>query len=271
MPELPEVENVKNTLAPHVVGKKINNVEVYIERLVKHPIVENFVAELKSLTIKDLKRRGKYLLFELSKDKLMVIHLRMTGALIYTDDAEPPKYSRIKFQLNKGNLWYTDVRTLGTIHLLNKGENIIKGLANLGPEPLENDLTLSYLKKALKEKNTSIKGALLDQSIIAGLGNIYVDEALFLASLLPTKKASDVKGKQLEKLYQSIINVIAQGIKNRGTSFRDYKDGEGKKGENQEHLKAYGRKEQPCYTCGTSIKYAKVAGRGTCYCPKCQK
>lgn len=271
MPELPEVENVKKTLAPHIVNKEITGVEIYVERLIKYPEVKNFVTKIVGLKIKDLQRRGKYLLFKLSDDKLLVIHLRMTGALIYSDADEMPKYTRVRFQLSKGNLWYTDVRTLGTIHLLDKGENIIKGLANLGPEPLENDLTLDYLKSTLKEKHASIKGVLLDQAVIAGLGNIYVDEALFIAGILPSKKASEVKSKKVEKLYDAIIKVIAQGIENRGTSFRDYKDGDGNKGGNQEHLLAYGRKDQPCYTCGSLMKYVKVVGRGTCYCPKCQK
>ncbi len=272
MPELPEVENVRRTLAPHLLGRKITLIEIYVGRMIKWPDSDKFVAELTGRLINNLLRRGKYLLFDLDNDKLLVVHLRMTGALVVTPTDQPPPYARIRFALSDGSsLWYTDVRTLGTLHLLSKGENIIKGLKGLGPEPLAGQLDLAYLRTVLAKRKSTIKGLLLDQSVIAGIGNIYADEALAVAGIRPDRKANEISAKESKKLFEAIIKVIAQGIENRGTSFRDYKDGDGKKGSNQEHLLVYGRGKKPCHECQTPIEYVKVAGRGTCYCPKCQK
>ncbi len=271
MPELPEVESIRRTLAPHLLGRRVAAVKIHVGRMIKHPGEEAFAAALTGRVINNLLRRGKYLLFDLDGDKLLVVHLRMTGALIVTTNGDVPDYGRIDFTLSDGShLWYTDVRTLGTLHLMDKGETIVKGLASLGPEPLEGQLAVPYFQSALKKRKSTVKGVLLDQSAIAGIGNIYADEALFLAGIRPDRRADSLGIDESEKLHWAVLAVIAQGIENRGTTFRDYKDGEGKKGSNQEHLWVYGRSKQPCKKCGAVIEYMRVAGRGTAYCPHCQ-
>ncbi len=271
MPELPEVENIRKTLLPHLLGRRIVDVQIYIDRMIKYPQSSEFAQNIVGVTINNVLRRGKYLLFVFDDEKLLVVHLRMTGALIVTEKDEMPAYARIKFSLSDGSiLWYTDVRTLGTLHLLNKGENPIKGLRELGPEPLSVQMNAAYLKDKITGSKKSIKAVLLDQSIIAGIGNIYADEALHIAKIRPDKKAGELTDKQIKLLCQAIVKVISQAIENKGTSFRDYKDGDGQKGQNQDHLLVYGRKNKPCYTCTTPIEYQRTAGRGTCFCPKCQ-
>ena len=271
MPELPEVENVRRTLAPHLLGRKIVNVEIYLDRIIKHPSVKAFCEGVKGSTVNNILRRGKYLIFSFDNDKLLIVHLRMTGALLASESDEPPAYAKIKFELSDGNyLWYTDIRTFGTLHLVNKGENIVKGLANLGPEPNKEQLKVAYLKEAFGKKKAPIKSVLLDQTVIAGLGNIYVDEALAMAGIRPDRKANELNEKEIKKVHKAIISVIEQGIVNGGTSFRDYTDGEGNKGSNQDYLLAYGKYGKPCDKCGTIIEYTKIGGRGTSFCPKCQ-
>ena len=270
MPELPEVENIRLTISPRLLGRKIAGIEIYIGRVIKWPAVEDFAQGLSGSTITGISRRGKYLIFNLDNQRFLVVHLRMTGALIISP--EQPPYSRIKFALSDGGcLWYTDVRTLGTLHLLNQGENIIKGLQTLGPEPFRGQLKRQYFAAALKNRAGSVKGVLLDQSVIAGVGNIYADEALALAGIRPDRPASGINAREITKLHQAVIKVIEQGIADRGTSFRDYKDGDGQPGEHQKHLMVYGRHGQHCRNCGNTLAYKKISGRGTTYCPSCQQ
>ena len=268
MPELPEVEQVRKTLLPHIKGKKINKVDVFLPRLIQYPTADMFEKKLKGRTILDVGRRGKYLLLQTDKGTL-VVHLRMTGALVVS--AEEPPYAKVKFTLSdKINLWFTDIRTFGTLYYVDDDFEI-KGLVSLGPEPLSKDLTVDYLFSLALKSRKPLKTFILDQTIIAGLGNIYADEALFLAGIKPTRLACDVEKKEIPKLIKAINQVISQGIKNRGTTFRDYKDGEGKKGNNQNYLMVYSRGGKPCKKCGSILEKTKVGGRGTVYCPKCQK
>lgn len=271
MPELPEVESVRRTLAPHLIGRKIIGVEVALDRIIKHPSVTEFCRAIKNSAINNILRRGKYLIFTFDNQKLLIVHLRMTGALIATESDAAPAYSKIKFSLSDGHyLWYTDIRTFGTLYLVNVGEAVVKGLSSLGPEPNKEQLKLAYLKTMFKKKKAPIKSVLLDQTVIAGLGNIYVDEALFLSGIRPDRKANELADKEIKKLHKVIIEVIEQGIENGGTSFRDYKDGNGEKGSNQEHLFAYGRYGKPCLKCDAILEHDRIGGRGTSYCPKCQ-
>ena len=272
MPELPEVETIKETLLPNIKGKTINAIDILLARVIKYPDEKTFAQELVNAKIKDVLRRGKYLVILLSTGKKLVIHLRLTGALIYSKDMDIPKYTCIKFVLSDNSyLYYTDVRTLGTLYLVDENsEKFIKGLVTLGPEPMETVLEENYFKAGILKRTAPIKSVLLDQTFIAGLGNIYVDEALFIANIMPGRKASTLKENEIKQLYKSVIAVIKQGIKNHGTTFRDYKDGEGNKGDNQNHLFVYGKSKTPCQKCQTVLEYTKIGGRGTTFCPKCQ-
>ena len=273
MPELPEVEQVKKTLSPHVVGKKIKNVEIRLPRLIQYPSAQEFAQNLVGKTIQSIERRGKYLRLNISQDMYVLVHLRMTGALLAVGKTEPePDYAKIKFELTgTEDLWFTDIRTFGTLYLINHNDKIIPGYATLGPEPIGTALTGDYLAQACQKKTGAIKAVILDQKIIAGLGNIYADEALFAAGIMPTRQANKLTAEEYVKLVEAMKKVIAQGIKNHGTTFRNYQDAEGHKGDNVKHLMVYSRKGEPCKVCGTTLEQTKVAGRGSVYCPHCQK
>ena len=272
MPELPEVESVVRDIRPFVCGKKICDVEIFLPRLVKTD-VDAFCISLVGQSIKSVERRGKYILISLGNKKLLVIHLRMTGALIYLEKgsqkSEP--YTRIKFCLEDGSrLIYADSRTLGTLHLVD-GICELKGLAELGLEPLAPDFSADYLRERLARKKGSIKGALLNQEIIAGLGNIYVDEALFRSGIHPERVALTLEKKELSLLHREIQEVIREALGEGGTTFRDYRNGLGEAGNFQERLKVYGREGKPCTKCGKALEKIRVVGRGTHFCRYCQK
>ncbi|MEG1345341.1 MAG: bifunctional DNA-formamidopyrimidine glycosylase/DNA-(apurinic or apyrimidinic site) lyase [Acidaminococcaceae bacterium] len=273
MPELPEVEQVRKTLIPHIVGKIIKKVEVRLPRLIQHPSAETFANVLVGQCIQAVKRKGKYLTLEFQTNLKLVIHLRMTGALIATaQGAEEPAYAKVKFELTGDQtLWFCDIRTFGTLHLIINDDISIEGYDTLGPEPFSPELTPEYLQTVCQKRKAAIKGVILDQKVIAGLGNIYADEALATAGILPQKPANSLSEKELARLIKGINKVIKQGIKNHGTTFRDYKDGEGKQGSNQHYLLVYGRGGEPCKKCGRLLATTKVAGRGTTYCPHCQQ
>ena len=273
MPELPEVDQVRKTLAPHVVGKKIKNVEIRLPRLIQYPSAEEFAAKLSGKTIQSIERRGKYLRLDVGKDVYILVHLRMTGALLAVAKKAPePDYAKIRFELTgPEDLWFTDIRTFGTLYLIDHDDKIIEGYATLGPEPIGTALTADYLEKACKKKTGAIKAVILDQKIVAGLGNIYADEALFAAGILPARQANKLTKEEYENLVKAMKKVIAQGLKNHGTTFRNYQDAEGHKGDNVRYLMVYSRKGEPCKVCGTKLEQIKVAGRGSVYCPHCQK
>lgn len=273
MPEMPEVETIKKSLLPNVVNKKIDNVEVLLDRMIKFPTAEMFKRLLNGATITDLKRTGKYLRFVLQSGDELIVHLRMTGQLIYCANVKNDvKYARIIFSFSDGtSLVYADLRTLGAIYVVNEQEKTnIKGLVEMGPEPLSDEFTLSYLTDALKKKKTKLKSLLLNQSFIGGLGNIYADEALFLANIHPQKIGAELDKAQINRLYKAVNKVIADGIADGGTTFRDYRDGNGEKGSHQEKLFVYQRTGKPCQKCGTAIERLVIGGRSSHFCPKCQ-
>ena len=273
MPELPEVEQVRKTLIPHIVGKTIKQVEVGLPRMIQYPTATEFIKKVAGKKIISIDRRGKYLRINLAGDMYILAHLRMTGALLAVSKKDPePPYAHVKFELTgEENLWFTDIRTFGTLYLIDHDDKVIEGYATLGPEPMEKALTGEYLAQACKKKTGAIKAVILDQKIIAGLGNIYADEALFGAGILPTRPANSLTREEYAKLVKSINTVIAQGIKNHGTTFRNYQDADGKQGTNVLYLNVYGRKGEKCKKCGTILEHCKVVGRGSVYCPHCQK
>lgn len=273
MPELPEIEQVRKTLKPHIVNKMVKHVDIRLPRMIKHPAPENFADILVGQSVRELKRRGKYLIIEFNTNLRLVIHLRMTGALVAADSdvAEPP-YAKVRFDLTGDKtLWFCDIRTFGTMHLIVNDDISLPGLEKLGPEPGSSEFSAEYLEKIVKNRTGAIKGVLLNQEAVAGLGNIYVDEALAHAGILPQKPARSLSRKELKELVASVNKVIRQGIKNHGTTFRNYVDGNGTQGTNQHHLLVYGRKGQPCKKCGRQLIGTKVAGRGTTYCANCQR
>ena len=272
MPELPEVEQVRKTLLPHIKGKTITKVEVYLDRLVKHPSSEQFIKNLTGRTIEDVCRRGKYLVLKTGVNQKLIVHLRMTGSLVaQASDLEAPPYAKIKFELTDGvTMWFCDIRTFGTLYLVTDDDCYIAGYETLGPEPLTVGFNPEYLAPIAAKSRKPIKTLILDQTVIAGLGNIYADECLALAGILPTRIANTLTRAEIEAVHEAANKVIAQGIANRGTTFRDYKDGEGNQGDNQNPLLVYGRGGEPCKTCGEPLATTKVGGRGTTYCAKCQ-
>lgn len=274
MPELPEVETVRRTLEERIVGLTITGVVLILPKVIKSPSPGEFSERVAGRKIKKLGRRGKYLLIHLDHNLTLVIHLRMTGRLVYSESLTPPaKYTHAIFRLNNGfSLFFDDMRQFGRLALVDTGRlDEWPGLRILGVEPLSDSFTREYLKKELKRRHKKIKSLLLDQTFIAGLGNIYADEALHRARINPEKSAANLTPRQVARLYLAIREVLEEGIANRGTSFRDYVDGMGQPGSNQEALKVYGREGKPCLNCGTPVCRIKVSGRSSYYCPRCQK
>lgn len=272
MPELPEVETIRLTLKPKLIGKTIIKGEVLWPKLIQNQTVADFLAQIRQKKILDLRRRGKYLLFDLSDDLVLAVHLRMTGQLMVESALNDlAKATYMQLTLDDGNeLRFRDQRKFGKVTLFNK-ENQPLSLTKLGPEPLSAEFTVQLLKEQLSRRKVAIKKALLDQEIIAGIGNIYADEALFLAGIHPARLVASLTAEELERLYQAIRQVLAEGIQNRGTSIRDYIDGEGNRGSNQEQLRVYDRKGLACVKCQNMIVKMNFGGRGTHFCPICQK
>lgn len=274
MPELPEVETVRKSLESVLIGKKILKGHVTYQGLLKNIDKDAFLAVLQNKIIRQIRRRGKYLLFMLSDEWTLVFHLRMTGQLIFCEKERAiSKHTHVRLELDgKKELRFADIRKFGMIYLEKSGLiHNLKGLAALGPEPLEEDFTIHYLKERLKGKKGSIKSFLLDQGQIAGIGNIYADEILFKAGLNPEKEGLSLSNEEISKLYVAVRYCLQKGIDNRGTSFRDYVDGRGEKGNMQEELQVYGRGGLPCKLCGDTLIKTRTAGRGTVFCPTCQR
>lgn len=273
MPELPEVETIRSNIADLVGGRQIKQVEVRLPRLIKWPTAEAFAKTITGRTVSHLSRRGKYLLLYLEGATIIVIHLRMTGRLYYrAAGSEPDRFARILFYLDNGaTLIYADTRTLGTLYAMPDDELWrIHGLSTMGPEPLTDGFTVPYLQETLSKRKGKIKPLLLNQEIIGGLGNIYVDESLALAGIHPERAAASLSQAEIETLHAAINQVIKEALEHKGTTFRDYRDGFGNQGSHQYHLRVYGRKDEPCDRCGTMISHSKVGGRGTHFCPNCQ-
>jgi formamidopyrimidine-DNA glycosylase len=273
MPELPEVENVKNTLNQFLPGKVISEVKVYWENIIKYPELEAFIITLNGQTFEQVYRRGKFLIFHLNKDSL-VSHLRMEGKYgLYESETPSDKHTHVIFCFTDGTeLRYRDVRKFGTMHVYPKGteENHLP-LKTLGVEPLSDSLTAELMKKLFSKTKRNIKAVLLDQTMIAGLGNIYVDEALFQAKIHPEIPANELSMHRLKKLKAAIQEILTEAVEHGGSTIRSYTNSMGESGGFQLKLFVYGRKNKPCRDCGHEIERLVVAGRGTHICRKCQK
>ena len=267
MPELPEVETVKETLKKEVLNRTIKDVIIYYDNIIATPLDE-FKKNIKNEKINDILRRGKFLIFVLDNYYLLS-HLRMEGRY-YIRDGEKLKHEHVRFILNDKNLCYIDTRKFGRMYLLKKEDAFTqKPLSDLGLEPWDNDLTVSYLKTMYKNKKLPIKTVLLDQSIITGIGNIYDDEILYLSKINPYKKACDLIDDELENIINNTKKVLEKAIKLGGTTIRTYESSEGVHGRFQNELLVHGQTN--CPNCGSKLEVDHINGRGTYYCKKCQK
>ncbi|MGM0843984.1 MAG: DNA-formamidopyrimidine glycosylase [Bacillota bacterium] len=274
MPELPEVETVRRTLTELVTGKRIHSVSVFWAKMVKLPDeVEEFKLSLQGETIQGVDRRGKFLILRTDHYSL-VSHLRMEGRYGVFPGEEPvEKHTHVIFHFEDGSeLRYKDVRKFGTMHLFPKGEETINlPLSHLGPEPFSTDFTVKHLTEKLAKTERSVKAVLLDQTVLVGLGNIYVDEALYRSGIHPARKANSIKKAQLKKLHKEIIDTLSEAVEQGGSTIRSYVNSQGQIGMFQQQLFVYGRKNEECRTCGNLIEKNVTAGRGTHFCSNCQK
>ncbi|MBO8243204.1 DNA-formamidopyrimidine glycosylase [Prochlorococcus marinus XMU1411] len=291
MPELPEVETVRRGLEQKLNNFIIKKVEVFRDSTIAFPNKEDFIKGLQNSLIQKWERRGKYLIAQLKKvqhedincsleesqnNGFLVVHLRMTGYFKFIDNStQPCKHTRIRFFDRRNNeLRYIDVRSFGQMWWIKKDlslNKIIKGLGSLGPEPFSKDFDANYLKKVLLKRTKSIKAILLDQTIVAGIGNIYADESLYSAGISPFREARTIKKNELTKLQESIVTVLKKSIGSGGTTFSDFRDLEGENGNFGLQTNVYRRAGKECRKCGNLIERRKITGRSTHWCPKCQK
>jgi len=272
MPELPEVETIVNDLRPTIEGRRFTNVSIYCPEMVHQSSVAELKRRLPGQVIKEIARRGKYLIFRLASGEALILHLRMTGSLLLKRKGEPrtasSPYIRAVFGLDNGmELLFTDRRKLGTISLV-KDESELN--SKLGPEPLEPGFTAEVLAERLSTHKAPIKAVLCDQEVIAGIGNMYADEALFFASIHPLRAANSLTQEEIKRLHRAIQKVLTKAIGNGGATISDYRRPTGEKGSQQYDFYAAHRGGQTCKVCATPIERITVRNRGTYFCPKCQ-
>lgn len=274
VPELPEVETVRRTLEALVLTKQIKKVSVFWPKIVKHPSdVEQFQDALFGQVIEKIGRRGKFLIIY-TTDFALVSHLRMEGRYgLFKEVDEVDKHTHVIFHFTDGTaLRYRDVRKFGTMHLYLKGMEFDQlPLSQLGPEPFGDDFSVEYLAQRLAGTSRSVKTALLDQKVVVGLGNIYVDEALFRAGIHPERTASSLTDKELAKLHKEIIRTLDEAVAKGGSTIRSYVNSQGEIGMFQLQLYVYGRKGEECKVCSKELEKIVVGGRGTVFCPNCQR
>ncbi len=286
MPELPEVETIKNDLKKVILHKKITDIAIHKEKQIKNKSIPDFRNEIINHSFSAISRIGKLIYIRLSNKNYLLIHLKMTGQLIYQKKHQkiagghnfppvkllPNKYSHVIFSFDDhSQLFFNDQRQFGYLKLVTPPQlKLIK--KTYGIEPLQPDFTLKNFQQIFTGKKTTIKNILLNQSLVSGLGNIYVDEICFDAQIRPQTKAEKLTLSKIKKLYFSTEKIIKQAIRYRGTTFSDYVDSKGTKGNYSIKLKVYGRTGEKCYTCKKQpIKKIKINGRGTHFCPRCQK
>jgi formamidopyrimidine-DNA glycosylase len=270
MPELPEVETVRRRLLPHVEGKTIRNVEIRDARLVGRDDARRVEQRLAGRTLVTLDRRGKYLLLRLDGGETLISHLRMTGNWLVPPGDEPP-HTRAVITLADGTaVVYADARRFGTWDLLTDVDATVYLAARLGPEPIDADFDGAVLQSAFKGRQAPVKALLLDQRLVAGIGNIYADEALNAACIHPERPAGRLTRAQCDRLAETVRTALEDGIRAQGSSIRDFRSPDGGYGSMQERFRVYGRDGEPCVECGTEIIKTRCAGRGTHVCPVCQ-
>jgi formamidopyrimidine-DNA glycosylase len=273
VPELPEVETVRAQLEPVVVGRRLARVEIADTRLTRpeDPLV--VAAELIGERVSALERRGKYLVFRFESGRGLLVHLRMTGSFRHATGGGLPDdpYRRAVVRLDDGSdVGYRDVRRFGTWALLERDELEPFLAARLGEEPLGRSFTARALAARLAGRRAPIKAALLDQRTLAGMGNIYVDEALWRARIHPLRPARNLDAEEVKRLHRGVRRALEAGLARQGATLRDYATPDGGSGSMQDEFNVYGRLDEPCPRCGTPIEKTRAGGRGTWYCPACQ-
>ena len=273
MPELPEVETVRATLAPLLIGRRLDRVDILDTRLVRPFEPLAVAAELEGERIEAVERRGKYLVFRFESGRSLLIHLRMTGSLRHARAGSlgDDPHRRAVVRLDDGSdVAYRDVRRFGTWLLLEPGELEPYLDRRLGAEPFSRAFTSRRFGERLAGRKAPIKAVLLDQRTLAGMGNIYADEALWRARIHPLRPAGDLAPDEIKRLHSGVRRALEAGIARQGATLRDYSTPDGGRGRMQHEFKVYGRGGEPCDRCGTPIAKTRVAGRGTWYCPSCQ-
>jgi formamidopyrimidine-DNA glycosylase len=273
MPELPEVESVRRQLEPALVGRRLEHVTIDDPRLVRPYEPAEVAAELEGERTVAVERRGKYLVVRFESGRVLLIHLRMTGSLLHAaaGSLQDDPHRRAVVKLDDGSdVAYRDVRRFGTWLLLEPGEAEPYLSARVGDEPLDALFTAARLGERLAGRRTSLKAALLDQRTLAGMGNIYADEALWRARLSPLRPAASLDRAELRRLHRAIRAALEHGLARQGSTLRDYRLPDGSGGSMQDEFRVYGRGGEPCDRCGTLISRTRVAGRTTWFCPTCQ-
>lgn len=272
MPELPEVETIVRNLNVILPGLRVENARVNLPKVVAFPDPAAFQAVLPGKVFEAVKRRGKYIIAYLTEGTALVAHLRVSGQLVYEPGKSlPSKHTHLILYLNGGLLRLTDPRQFARIWLVPAARlDLVPGLRDLGIEPLEKAFRPETLARIIAGRRQKIKPLLLDQKLIAGLGNIYTDEALHRAGIHPARPAATLTAHEARALYQAIREVLQEGIAYGGTSVRDYVDATGREGSYQNLLRVYGREGEACPRCGHLIRRMKLGGRGTYFCPRCQ-
>jgi formamidopyrimidine-DNA glycosylase len=289
MPELPEVETVRRGLEPHIVGRFIDDIQIGDPKILQvEP--ERLLEQVRGQEILGLTRRGKFLIFELDNHEL-IFHFGMTGQLTFRDpnrsDSEgferhpvtglqrtlqhaPDRHTHLQIHLRQGgSMLFRDIRKFGKVFLIEKGEGFVF-FERLGLEPWTPDYKLKNFLRKFRNRKLAIKSLLLNQSFVAGVGNIYADEALFAAGIHPARKVRSLRKKEKESLFEAIPKVLERGIAYGGTTLRDFVNSDGNAGNHQEELQVYGRKGESCHRCGTPIQRMVISQRSTCFCPACQ-
>lgn len=277
MPELPEVETVRRTLAPLLGGQTIAAFVLFWHRTLAYPSLDHFAGSIVGTTIVDVERRGKLIIIRLDNEGAVTVHLRMTGELLFRSntiierDAARESHLRAEFSFADGSeLLFYDTRKFGKIAYRSSSE-LAEIDRNLGDEPLDADFTTDRLVAILATHRRQIKPLLLDQSVIAGLGNIYVDESLYRARIHPLETSAEIDPTRVIALHHAIVDVLSTAVSLNGTTLRDYRSGLGEPGENQSRLRVYGLKPgTPCPDCGTPLERLVIGQRGSIFCPNCQ-
>jgi len=274
MPELPEVETIVADLRPHLVGRTIVHCELRFPSIVRHPEPERFIDSITGLRIEGVRRRGKFILIALGAGRLLVVHLGMSGQLRLVEaDAEIENHTHVILDLDDGRqLRYRDPRRFGRLLLGTEDELLTSGtLPKLGPEPIDPTFDADALYKRFRKRRAPLKALLLDQTMVAGVGNIYADESLYRARLRPDRAAGSLSRKSVGRLHESLRDSLEAAIRNRGSSVDTYRDAWGEIGNQQESLLVYGRAGEPCFTCGRPLSVVRIAGRSTVFCRRCQR